>query len=98
MLRAIAVSFVALQLLLPRIGWADNAPVGAGERLTPMPIQYPQYYDQGHHHHGPVRIGCVPNPDECHYAAENAGYQHFRTVVDPNMCHHEPHLLCLAGE
>jgi hypothetical protein len=92
MSRTIALGLVALQLTSPTLGQAAVDGPALGGRLRATPIQY---YEE-HHHDGPVVIGCVHVPDECHHAAERAGYHHFRIVVDPATCHHEPHLLCVA--
>ena len=98
MFNAIAVSLVTLQLLSPATGWA--AVGGSDQGSSPAPGQpramLVQYDEDNHHHHGSVLIGCVHVPDECHHAAERAGYHHFRTVFDPVTCHHEPHLACVA--
>lgn len=109
MLRAITVSLVALQLLSPRLGWAAVNGSAQGGRPTMttslqrnvQPAYRPeatpiQYDGDRHHHHGLVLIGCVHVPDECHHAAERAGYHHFRIVFDPDTCHPEPHLACVA--
>ncbi len=92
MSRMIALGGMGLQLLSSTVSQAAvPSPAPSGEvRATPI-----QYYEE-HHHHGPVVIGCVHEPDECHHAAEEAGYHHFRIVVDPATCHHEPHLVCVA--
>lgn len=101
MFGVVAASLVTLQLLSPATGWAavgGSAQPGSPETGCPraMLIQYDEGYE--HHHHGSVLIGCVHVPDECHHAAEHAGYHHFRTVFDPVTCHHEPHLACVADE
>lgn len=108
MLRVIGIGLLATQMLSGNAWVQDgssggrgtptqavaslHSPLSTDEGLRPTPIQY----DEEHYHHGPVAIGCVHVPDECHHAAERAGYHHFRVVFDPDRCHHEPHLLCVA--
>lgn len=41
-------------------------------------------------------VGCVFSVDQCHYAAEAAGYRNYRVMMEPRFCPMEPHLLCLG--
>lgn len=41
-------------------------------------------------------VAGVFSEDQCHHAAEAAGFHHFQMVVNPQACPQEPHLLRLG--
>ena len=58
---------------------------------TPAPAPAPAMTPiQGHAH----PVACVFSADQCHHAAEAAGFHHFQIVRDHHACPLAPHLLC----
>lgn len=103
MIRVLVAGVLAVGILASSgSAWAGGVPLGAGQDPSPggRPAMTPIQWDRDDHHHRrePVVIGCVHTRDECHHAAEHAGYDRHRVVHDSRMCRHEPHLVCIARE